>query len=412
MKELKKILLLLFVLFVGCTTAFAKIGLAYKGKLCEYEVVVKFADESKNRTLNYSIYYTYDTTNTKSDFEFNGEYIPSKKDSAKRVKKTMTRAYGASASSVYLAFSDSSIYETDLKEFSCPKYMINGAKPYQVYKPGGAGTITITNASFSSISSNWSTKTGPMGGYTTATLVSAKKTYDAKTQVVPKVLKSTLEGYKNEIVTKERICSKEFDANKLTDEYMHKFKENLAKEMFGNSVGYTIIQQQWDFPKSFYEPEAEKYRADLQKHFTVLLKECIKEAETPEEQADLINYEAESEAGFANYEITITDFGFKWDGPENCEGFLGDPDIALDPAWYLQLIFKIVKYVAVILAIVLSIIDFVKAITAQDKDALNKAIQTAIKRLILTVLLFFLPILVNFVLGIVGAYDTCGIGVG
>ena len=45
-----------------------------------------------------------------------------------------------------------------------------------------------------------------------------------------------------------------------------------------------------------------------------------------------------------------------------------------------------------------------------DKDALKKASNTAIKRFIYCILLFFTPMIVEFLMSLFGAYGTCGIG--
>ena len=46
-------------------------------------------------------------------------------------------------------------------------------------------------------------------------------------------------------------------------------------------------------------------------------------------------------------------------------------------------------------------------------DALKKALQKTIKRLVICIVIFFLPRLINFILGLLGIVDdpTCGIGV-
>lgn len=104
-------------------------------------------------------------------------------------------------------------------------------------------------------------------------------------------------------------------------------------------------------------------------------------------------------------------FGFSYvenyDFENSCEGYLGDPEIKGTPAYYLRYIMKIIKYLAIILALILSIIDFVKAVTSQDKDLLQKAIMSSVKRLIFAVVIFFIPILLDFILGLIGSYSTC-----
>lgn len=93
---------------------------------------------------------------------------------------------------------------------------------------------------------------------------------------------------------------------------------------------------------------------------------------------------------------------------EDCEGFLGDPASPNAPAYYLVLAFKIIKYAAIILVVVMSTVDFAKATVSQDKDLLKKASISAAKRLIFAVIIFFLPLLLNFLLSWLGdAYSTC-----
>lgn len=110
-----------------------------------------------------------------------------------------------------------------------------------------------------------------------------------------------------------------------------------------------------------------------------------------------------------NYRDKGTDYKFTADfgTEESCAGFLGEKDDHTSPAYFLDLIMKIFKYAAVILALVLSVVDFVKATVSQDKDLLQKAIMTSIKRLVFAVIIFFLPIVINFFLSLIGAYSSC-----
>ena len=58
----------------------------------------------------------------------------------------------------------------------------------------------------------------------------------------------------------------------------------------------------------------------------------------------------------------------------------------------------VVKYGSVILLIVLGMLDFTKAVTSSEADALKKAGQKFLRRLIVVVLMFVLPYLLEFVL--------------
>lgn len=95
---------------------------------------------------------------------------------------------------------------------------------------------------------------------------------------------------------------------------------------------------------------------------------------------------------------------------ENCDAIFGDPDEPGDFANYLQQIFNVFKYLAPTLVIVLTIMDFIKVVASQDKDALVKAGKKAGMRLILAIVLFFIPNLINFFFHLIGFYGTCGIG--
>ncbi|MBD9107017.1 hypothetical protein EGP99_04320 [bacterium] len=94
---------------------------------------------------------------------------------------------------------------------------------------------------------------------------------------------------------------------------------------------------------------------------------------------------------------------------ENCPAF-GDPNIETDPAYWIQWILNLMKYMAIIALLVLVISDFLKALVENDKDALKKAGSKALKRFIYCVLLFFLPTIVSLIMTMFGAYGTCGIG--
>ncbi len=59
-----------------------------------------------------------------------------------------------------------------------------------------------------------------------------------------------------------------------------------------------------------------------------------------------------------------------------------------------------------ILIVVFSIIDFVKALTAQKADDMKKAYSNLVKRLIIGVIIIFLPPLINFTLNLFGQ-ETC-----
>lgn len=108
------------------------------------------------------------------------------------------------------------------------------------------------------------------------------------------------------------------------------------------------------------------------------------------------------ESGTNNPDINNNLHEFK-----DCTSLLGDPSYSpesgypVTPAWYLSFAFSIIRYVAIILLIVMTIMDFVSAIASQDADILKKATNKAMKRAIICVAIFVLPTLIRFILNFV-----------
>lgn len=93
----------------------------------------------------------------------------------------------------------------------------------------------------------------------------------------------------------------------------------------------------------------------------------------------------------------------------DCYGLLGNPNDANAPAYWIQFALKIMRYAAIIALFGLSTADFIKAFTSQNQDAMKTAFSTAGKRLIYAVLIFFLPVVVEFIMNLFGVYGTCAL---
>lgn len=85
---------------------------------------------------------------------------------------------------------------------------------------------------------------------------------------------------------------------------------------------------------------------------------------------------------------------------DDCSSLLGSPTQSdpATPAYYISIVFSVIRYVAIILLIVLTILDFVSAVASQDNDVLKKSSSKAIKRFVLCVIIFLLPTLIDFIL--------------
>lgn len=96
-----------------------------------------------------------------------------------------------------------------------------------------------------------------------------------------------------------------------------------------------------------------------------------------------------------------------------CSSFLGSPDPKLngqnDPAYYLTFAFKVIRYIAIIILIVLSTMDFLSAVASHDDDELKKAMNKTIIRIVLCIVIFLLPTLIAFILRLINnkAIDLC-----
>lgn len=64
-------------------------------------------------------------------------------------------------------------------------------------------------------------------------------------------------------------------------------------------------------------------------------------------------------------------------------------------------VYNMLRIGAVILVIVLGMVDFTSAVSASDSDKLNKAIKKLTRRLIILVVLFVVPTLLELVLSLV-----------
>lgn len=93
----------------------------------------------------------------------------------------------------------------------------------------------------------------------------------------------------------------------------------------------------------------------------------------------------------------------------DCKYVFGDPKDKDSVAYFLQQIFDVFKYAAPILCLVFVTVDFLKAAASHDEKALMKAFQNAGKRIVMAIILFFIPDLLNWLFPLVGLTGTCGI---
>lgn len=115
------------------------------------------------------------------------------------------------------------------------------------------------------------------------------------------------------------------------------------------------------------------------------------------------------ENSFTIREIFVEGEEEKAEVPATCEGVLGDKNDEESVAYLLQEIFDILKIGSPVLVLVFSLLDFMGAVTSQDKDRLTKAVKNTFIRGIVGLIVFVIPVLCDFFFELTGMYSTCGI---
>ena len=90
---------------------------------------------------------------------------------------------------------------------------------------------------------------------------------------------------------------------------------------------------------------------------------------------------------------------------QDCTGsnsIFGDPTDENSVAWLITEIMNYIKIIGPILVIIISAIDFIKVIIKSDDETMSKAQKKLIMRLILALLLFLIPTIVNALLALFG----------
>lgn len=98
----------------------------------------------------------------------------------------------------------------------------------------------------------------------------------------------------------------------------------------------------------------------------------------------------------------------------DCEGLFGDKNNPDSLSYLINDILKYARIIVPIIVIGLGMLDLAKAVIASKEDEMKKAQKTFVKRLILGVLFFFIPVFVNIIMWLAdivwnGMYTSCGL---
>lgn len=439
---MKKKLNLLFLLtifcpiFVEATELSSSYGDATK--VCQWENSVlriptsSLGDESFDHQKKYNNTSTYKLTSSvfysvnEEKYELVYEYLGS--DSVVRIQRIKGKDGSFTANN--LKTGNGYYGDNDLKvlfeKFQCPEYIfIKGSIP------NGSGAPMFY---YDKIEEGYTSRFGQYYWYLKPEV---KRTYDFMSEqektinsMLDKYLPTTFAVYPGKSLAENPFCNdlknKRESEDAIAAEYITKIENQIKKEL----IWTYFIHSDWeieDIPDFMLNTNAfdkvssvvntkfnsaYEYCQNVLKNDTSLTDE--QKAEYSENIGDNLDELTEGLGEYANLRIqSVGKHKLDWGGEENCEGFLGSRECPTgtdcDPAYYLDLTLNIMKYGAIILTFALSTMDFIKATINQDKDQLKKSTTTAVKRLIAAIIIFFLPILINFILSLLGAYNTCGL---
>ncbi len=230
------------------------------------------------------------------------------------------------------------------------------------------------------------------------------KNYDFETQI---------EAYSKTLFNaiKDDVSSGNFDLEK---DLNNRIVQDLKNIFFDNDIP-TFIKN---------NPSYKNLKNNILKEFKTIKEEETKKIdeayaagkiteEEKNEQTDNWNTDNQTITDIVNYaqKSLLMGDGIEnnFNQPQDCDTIFGDVEEPNEPAYWIQLTLNIMRYVAIAALILLSSLDFIKAIASQDNEAVQKAIKTSVQRLMFTVILFFLPMLIEALFKIFGFYDveTC-----
>ena len=203
------------------------------------------------------------------------------------------------------------------------------------------------------------------------------------------------------------IVDSNFDNNVYPDAVYQELQDFSDNELIPNLTDHTLEEK---IESGDYLNDINRllYSGDITQEEYDNLKNLIENADFDQAKEVLDETYGKLFEDYLNQKKALANIALP--GDADCEFFLGDPSVQYTPSWYLVIVFHVIKYVAIIILLVLSAMDFLSATASKDEDSLKKAVNKFIIRLILCVVIFLLPTLLQFILQII--FDNasmCGI---
>ena len=240
----------------------------------------------------------------------------------------------------------------------------------------------------------------------------SKKIYDINNDV-----KSVLSSYKYDYEIPDdfdELVKFNFDnvKNEITSDLDKILLEKLKVEINEYTPTSEGIDQVYSFIKNTqaYQEKVVAEANKVKSAYDEKVEETQEDPNTTPEQQEALNSAQDDFSGdLDDYIEKSNDLNVQVPIPDGdtCIAYLGDAAVQGTPAWYLHQIFNIIKYGSIILCLVLTIIEYVKAAASNDDNAIKKASQKTLKRIIITIILFIAPTLIEFILDLLGITGSC-----
>ena len=222
----------------------------------------------------------------------------------------------------------------------------------------------------------------------------------------------------------ENICSSLSDKGNSYTEQLSQTFDQLNLESFINQEADSNLcifsTQQRDELISKYVDRLSTYQTKVYNEAEHKKINCIQSANLDEKEKKELLEETEKESEetrkgieeeannlIEKYKNKITGIDLGENVGIDCEGLLGDDLLNL-----ISEIFGYIQIAAPILLLVLGSVDFAQAVMSDDKDALKKATSKFVKRAIICVAIFFVPLILKYLLSFLndmGKDPLCGI---
>jgi len=203
-------------------------------------------------------------------------------------------------------------------------------------------------------------------------------------------------------------CRDDADCDKSESKLFNEHKYINTKTVYftGTTLAISNINQD-SYDETNAEEKVEEGKQNVEKY-------CDKNSSSYDEkkcaESKIVSNATEDTASNIvtyNPKVDTQDFGLS---TITCETIFLDNGKYNSTYKLLNSVFKFIQYLGIVLASVLSIVDFIKVVPTQDKDVLKKATNKSLIRLMIAILLFFVPIILNLILQLIGFNSPmCGL---